>query len=597
MLRTIYNGVTYYLREFTLVNFLMPNKTNNVEYTQYPVYRNNRTKLREFMRKKLRILYMQSNDMLYMLTSFDVKLSDNSTDILMNNGIVISTVNDNLTLYNINTTFVISLIELNSALYNLAISDVFIQQNISDIYIFIHNYQNVVGKGIRDQIDIFIKELNEHLEKKKKKFIIQMIVIFLLLIIFFIILFICYKIIIRKKSSYIEGFYEIKLPFIRESLKNCEQFIYLLKKQKREEESGVENDKSSGSLQNEEEFDNQFEEEEEIKALNTVNKNVIGKYQNNKVNLSDQSNNRDSLSIIIFSVSIIIYLLVNMAFYLMSYFFYHYFTNDSNNYITYLFHLQRIQNNRMEIYNAYREYLFDQNSTINFQNCETYIQLKSEEICKTKGNDSYIINTMYDKIKNYKSKYEEFNEKSLCSRMEGDFFENEEDCENFLDGQISYGFGITSYTLLDLTRMGYNLVKYFYLDEKNVTGNLSKYGKEEYEIKDNETFRLEMFNNDTIHTNLNVIFLHTLLPFYLGILNLTTSSIEEAVANVDNPYLIIMICYIVINVILFMCVWIPFIKNMNSIIYNAKKILGIIPIHILSTLSNIKRILELKKIN
>ena len=33
MLRTIYNGVTYYLREFTLVNFLMSNKTNNVEYT------------------------------------------------------------------------------------------------------------------------------------------------------------------------------------------------------------------------------------------------------------------------------------------------------------------------------------------------------------------------------------------------------------------------------------------------------------------------------------------------------------------------------------------------------------------------------------
>ena len=109
---------------------------------------------------------------------------------------------------------------------------------------------------------------------------------------------------------------------------------------------------------------------------------------------------------------------------------------------------------------------------------------------------------MYDKIKNYKSKYEEINEKSLCSRMEGDFFKNVEECENFLDGQISYGYGITSYTLLDLTRMGYNFVKYYYLDAQNITGNLSEYGKYEYEIKDNETFRLELFNNDTIHTNL-----------------------------------------------------------------------------------------------
>jgi hypothetical protein len=353
MLRTLYNSASYFLREFTLVNFLMPDSKKNINYTMYPVYKNNRTKYLQFMSAKLRELYIQSNDLLYTLTSFDVKISENATNILMNNELVISTVDDKLEIYPINTTFTISLIEMNSALYNLAISNVFIQQNNSDIFIFIHNYQNEVGRGIRNQVDIFIDELNKNINEKKINFIIHMIIVFIIIIIFFIILFICYKIIIRKKASYIEGFNDIKLPFIRESLKNCEQFIYLLKKQKREEESGVENDKSSGSLQNEEEFDNQFEEEE-IKALNNVNKNASGKYKNNKVNLSDQSNNRDSLSIIIFSVSIIIYLLVNVAFYLMSYFFYYYFTKDSNNYITYLFHLQRIQNNRMEFYNAYR---------------------------------------------------------------------------------------------------------------------------------------------------------------------------------------------------------------------------------------------------
>ena len=596
MLRTIYNGVSYYLREFTLVNFLMPNKTNNIKYNQYPVYKGNRTRYLQFMREKLRSFYMQTNDMLYLLTSFDIKLSDESTDILINNALIISTVNDNLTLYNINTTFMISLIELNSVLYNLAISNVFIQQKISDIYIFIHNYQNEVGRGIRNQIDIFIKELKEHLNKKKIKFVIQMVIVFVFLIIFFIVLFICYKIIIKKKSSYIEGFYEIKLPFIRESLKNCEQFIYLLKRQKREEESGLEYDKSSETLHNEEDMEKLFEEDEE-KVLNTVNKNMNEKYQNNKMTLSNQSDNRDTLSIIIFSVSILFYFLVNIAFYIMSYFFYYFFTNDVNNYTTYLFHLQRIQNNRMEFFNAYREYLFDNNSLIDNKNCETFIQLKSEDICSTKGNDSYIINTMYDKIKNYKSKYEEFNEKSLCSRMQGDYFDNETECENFLDGQIRYGYGITSYTLLDLTRMGFNFVKFFYVKNKTIVGNLSEYGKYEYDIGDNETFRLEMFNNDTIHTNLNVIFMQTLLPFYLGIVNITSYAIQDAVANVDEVYLIIMICYIIMNFILFLFIWIPFIKNMNSIIYNAKKILGIIPIHVLSTLSNIKRILDLKKIN
>ena len=600
MLRTIYNSVSYFLREFSIVNFLMPKNKNNLNYTQYPVYRNNRTKYLKFMGGKLRNLYMQSNDILYLLTSFDVKLSDNATNILTNNGFIISTLNENLSLYDINTTFTIALVELNSALYNLAITDTFIQQNISDLFIIIHNYQNEVGKGVRNQIDIFINELNAHLKKKKLKFIIQMLIVFILLIIFFIILFCCYKIIIKKKSSYIEGFYEIKLPFIRESIKNCEQFIYLLKKQKREEQTGLEYNHSSGTLKDEEdmELEKHLEEEEEKKVSNTIKKNIDNKvYENKKTNLLAEGKNRDTLSVIIFSVSIIIYFLINISFYLISYFFYYEFANDADNYITYLFHLQRIQNNRIEFYNAYREYLFDNNTLINGENVESYIKLKSEEIYSTKGNDSYIISTMYDKIKNYKSKYEKFNEVSLCSRMEGDFFENEEQCEHFLDGQISYGYGIASYTLLDLSRMGFNFVKYFYLENKNITGNLSEYGKYEYIIRDNETFRLEMFNNDTIHTNLNIIFLHALLPFYLGIINMTSYSIQEAVENVDNPYLIIMICFIVINIILFLCVWIPFIKNMYSIIYNAKKILGIIPIHILCTLSNIKKILELKKIS
>ena len=181
--------------------------------------------------------------------------------------------------------------------------------------------------------------------------------------------------------------------------------------------------------------------------------------------------------------------------------------------------------------------------------------------------------------------------------MEGDYFDNITQCEQFLDEQISYGYGITSFTLLDLTRIGFNFVKYYYIQDKNVVGNLSEFGKYEYTVLDNETFRLQMFNNDTIHSNLNVIFLHALLPYFTGIVNLTSITIQEAIEDVDQAYIIIMICYIIFNVLIFLIIWIPFIKNMNSIIYNAKKILGIIPIHILSTLSNIKKILEIKNIN
>ena len=596
MLRTLYNGVSYFLREFTLVNFLMPNVTNNVNYTLYPVYRNNRTKYLKFMKDKIKKYYIESNDILLLLSSYDIKISDNSSNFLNNKELIISALTENLDIYKINSTFLVSLIELNSALYSIVTYNGTLEQNNNDVFIFIYNYQNEIGKGIRTQINLFISELYANMKSEKERIIIYIILILVLLLIFFAILFINYRIIIKKKSSYIEGFYEIKLPFIRESIKNCEQFIYILKKQKREEESGVEYEKSSESLKNDSNIDNQLEEEE--KSYNKINKNMNDNYyKNNKNNTSIQTNNRDTLSIIIFSISIILYFLIIFVFCIISFVSYHQFSNNVTNYSTFLFHLQRVMNNCMEFFNGYREYLFNEHSSINSQNCQTFIQTKSAEIFSTRGNDSYIINTMYDKIKNFKKIYVDFNQQSLCSRREGDFFNNETHCENFLDGQIQYGYGITTYTLLDLTRMGFNYVKYYYLQEKNIVGDLTQYGKYEYIVQDNETFRLEMFNNDTIHTNLNIIFLHALFPFYTGIVNITSIAIQKAVENVDDIYHILIICYIVFNIILFLIIWIPFIKNMNSIIYNAKKILGIIPIHILSTLSNIKKILDLKNVN
>ena len=58
MLRTLYNGVTYFLREFTLVNFNMSEEYQNYTYYEYPVYKGDADTLRTFMREKLRILYL-----------------------------------------------------------------------------------------------------------------------------------------------------------------------------------------------------------------------------------------------------------------------------------------------------------------------------------------------------------------------------------------------------------------------------------------------------------------------------------------------------------------------------------------------------------
>ena len=597
-LRTFYNAAVYYLRELTLVNFLLQNDTKLEMYTEYPQFKGNRLGYISFLRSKIQNIYIETHVLTESLTSNDIVLSDNTSWLLHDKNLTLYVLTSNLSIYTITTTFSISLIELNSALYNLAISDTFIQQNITDAYIFIHNYLNEIGEGIKNQIDIYINELELRKKSKRKILIIGMTASLVIIIIIIIILCISYKSFIKKKSSYIEGFYGIKLSFIRQSIKNCEHFIYFLKKQKREDDSGLKHEKNSEISQNDEEIEKEYEEEMKLYENSySINRGVNNDYYNlQRRSNTLHHNNRESSSIFFFAIIIFIFFMIIYSFFILIYFSYYIFINNISRNSQFIFHLQRIQNNVIDYFNGYREYIFDENTIIYGYKSENYLERKLEEIFTTKGNDTYIVNSTYSYIKNFKDTFMKFNSDSLCSRMEENYFNSEEECLDHLEGQIRYGYQIASFTLVDLIRIGINYIKFYFYKEMNIAGNLVEYGINDYkDIKENQTFRLYLFNNDTLHSKLNVLFVHALLPFYINIVNITSYAIFIAVDNSDSLFYIYMICYITINLLVFILAWIPFIKKMNSVIYNAKKILGIIPIHILSSLANIKKILNIEK--
>ena len=595
-LRTLYNFAVYYLREITLVNFLLPDDIINERYTSYPAYRGNRTIYIKYLRNIITEIYAETHSLTQSLTSFDISFSNNANKFIKEGNLTIYVLTKNLELYNITSTFVISLIQINSALNNLADSDELIQQNTTDLKIFIYNYFNEIGKGIKNQIDIYINELEIKIKNKELILIITMVVILFLLAIVFILFYISFKSIIKKKSSYIEGFYGIKLSFIRQSLNNCEHFIYFLKKQRKEDKSGLRHENDS-EISKDDLEDKEFEEEMKIYNSFSMNKHMNYDYYNsNKSSLVNlNKNNRDSSSMFNFSIYIVIYLIVIFLFFIYTCYSCDKFTEDILSHSKFIVNLQRIQNNVIDFFNVYREFLFDQNCFIHGYNIEEYFAIKLEEIFRTKGNDTYLINL--DKyINKYNGNYLRFSNNSLCSRIKDNFFNSEEECENFLQGQIKYGYQVASFTLIDLIRIGFNFVKYYFDVEKNIVGNLTEYGINNYiNITDNQYFRLYLFNNDSTHSNINVLFAQTLLPFYLEMINITSIAITTIVSNSYSTYIIYMISYISLNVILFLTVGIPFIKRMNSVIYKAKKILGIIPIHILSTLNNIKKILNIEK--
>ena len=325
-----------------------------------------------------------------------------------------------------------------------------------------------------------------------------------------------------------------------------------------------------------------------------IEEDNLNMYRRNTIN---QSTNKDSSSIFHFCIITSIYFLIIFGFYIYLYFAYTNFMKKILKDSKFIFHLQRLQNNAIDLFNGYREFIFDENSAIYGNNVELYLQNKLDELFGTKGIDTFYVNSIYNEVINIKNMDIDFLDGNLCKRIDDSYFKSEDECLNFLEGQIQYGYEISYSFLIDFVGNGIYLIKYYFDEVINFVFNLTKYGYEEYRKLDaeNEKFRLYLFNNDTVHSNINILFAHVLLPYYLDIVNYTSTDIINSIINSNTFYLVYMICYISLNAILFLIVWIPFINNMNSLIYNAKKILGIIPIHILSTLSNIKKILNIEK--
>ena len=592
-LRLFYNAAVYYLRELTLVNFVPPKNKINDSYIKYTEYSDNKTKYRSFLKDKIYNIYKYSHSLTESLISVNIELSNNVKDLPENNFTIFILKND-LSIYFISTSYIISLVQLSSALNKLVTENILIQQNSTDVYIFKFNYLNKVSERIISLIEVYINDINLKIKKIKKTIFIGSNITFVIFMIIFIIISISYKSIVIKKTSYIEGFYRIKLDLIKQSIENCEFFIYTLKKQNKDEFV-----KENSSFNDDEEYNNNKKEFKKIEnnrySFDKNSKdNSDSLYKMNTNNIANT--NKKYASIIIFGVLtfgyyVLIYIILNcicVLFYI--------FMNNISRYSIFMFHIQRKHNNIFELFNCYREYMFDPNSIIFGYNSLDYLSLKEKEIFSSNGNDSLFLKTTSSLINHYDDIYKELDEQNLCTWIKGNYFINEDECLNFLDGQIKYGYEISSFTLHDLIFTGKNIIEYFMKENFDIVGNLSEFGKNNYDdILENQVFRLSLFNNNTIHSDLNVLFAQSLLPYITQLINDTSNLIINNFENSDSNYYIYMICYILFNIFIYLFVWIPFIKNMNSVIYNSKKILGIIPIHVLTTLVNIKKILNIEK--
>ncbi len=106
-------------------------------------------------------------------------------------------------------------------------------------------------------------------------------------------------------------------------------------------------------------------------------------------------------------------------------------------------------------------------------------------------------------------------------------------------------------------------------------------------------YRLEIFNQEPSHTNLNIKFINVILPYVLNQRTVCVDSIQESIKGGYIIYIVLISIFAAIITFIFAAYWIPMIRVLNMEIYKTKNMLTIIPVQILASLPNIRELLNI----
>ena len=107
----------------------------------------------------------------------------------------------------------------------------------------------------------------------------------------------------------------------------------------------------------------------------------------------------------------------------------------------------------------------------------------------------------------------------------------------------------------------------------------------------NYLFRLDLYNDDTVHAYLDLIFVNILLPY----IDINRKYIIPFLSLDGSDYFLrLTTAFYVLIVFVIFCVYLMLeIRFLNKHIYRTKNLLRLIPLNILMSLGNIKSLLDL----
>ena len=118
------------------------------------------------------------------------------------------------------------------------------------------------------------------------------------------------------------------------------------------------------------------------------------------------------------------------------------------------------------------------------------------------------------------------------------------------------------------------------------------YFGEEYIDKGDKlmSFKLDLFNNETLHSEMNLIFLNIFLPYIDE--NRKGITVRLNIDGQKKYFLFYFLIYIILLIFIYILFLIPMLIYIKEFIYKTKNMLLLVPISILVSQKNIKSLLN-----
>ena len=556
----------FYIRELTLLNFNIPEIKGGL-YTEFPA--DNRTKYSSYINQKLTSLYIENHSLVKIILGTAYPLSEKSTYYLNEDLFDMKFIQPDNNITTVKYDMKKIIIAYNTAFSNLASSNVVLEQNHTDIFNYFQNSFHEFEKGFDTLYDIYNYEL-EILRGRIKLYIFLIIAFVFIaysLIYFFGIKYFLSSNLIR--INYIKIFYNINSKTLKDLMKNC---LTLIDKFKSNEKMDGTESEEGGGLEN-------------ISYNNRIKFNEI-----NENNASDAENNQKNKNIHFsyLSLTFIILFFIFIA-YLFGYFvyisiFFYDIYNQSLQISAFSKYFLIFQFGPMKIYNAYREFIFDNISVISNMNPYEYLRYEEIEIYNLLRLSTNNANPKIKEMIKINKTIADIFQKGSCSFDSIDYFNLTDECVNEFGYLSRFNLDRAVLYFIEQLRIKKNIVKYM-IDNNNVVGNLTEYNTERminlYNLNSNNKrtiFRLDLFNNEKIHANVNFLYFNIILQN----IELTRSIITQfSINGKDSHFILLIIIYVLTLCLIILAFFIPMVKFLNKQIYKAKNILSIVPINIL----------------